>query len=210
MKKFLCYMTRQKELIPVAYTDADNQRLHYGELDQAPRKTAFPILPVINGYAEAGEEIDILVFTEEYENSERNYETFVAEAMALCAEKGIHLRNGQVTKILIPFDDGIGAQLTAFQKIIDRIEDGDELHACITYSSKPAVIVELMALRYARQIKKDTYIACVVYGGLDFIDRSKPYIYDVTALAQLDDILRMLGQSGDKNPKETLQKILSI
>lgn len=209
MKKFLCFMTRQPTLVLAAYKAVDNQRLHYGLPGKAPRETAFPILPVVNGYAEPGDEIEILVFTEEYENSKKNFEVFAAEAKQLCEEKGVMLRNGQVTRVMIPYDDGLAAQLTTFQAMIDRIDDGDELYACITYSSKPAVILELMALRYARQLKKDTYIACVVYGGLDFITRAAT-IYDVTALVQLDDIVRVLAQSGDTNPKETIQKILSL
>lgn len=209
MKKFICFSTRQQHLSPVQYVAVDNQKLHFGTPGDPPRETAFPILPVLNGYTDSGEEIELIVLTEEYEKSKENFEILSGEVKALCEEKNVTLRNGRITQIMIPYEDGIDAQLLAFQKIIDRIEDEDELHACITYGSKPGEIVELMALRYARMIKKNTFIACVAYGNVDF-KNGKAWIYDETALAQLDDIMRVLSQNGDKNPKETIQKILEL
>jgi hypothetical protein len=70
-------------------------------------------------------------------------------------------------------------------------------------------MVELMALRYARQIKKGCYISCIVYGQYDW-DKKQMKLYDETALAHLDDIVRMLAEYRDPNPKATLDRIIAM
>lgn len=207
LKKFLCYIPLQEILRYVSYQAVDNQKLHYGNAGEAPLPAAFPILPVLNGYMEPGEEIEILALVNDYGNSHRNYEVFAQEASALCEKRGAKLRNQEITKILVPYESGIDSILTGFDKLLDRLEDGDEIYACVTFGTKPSSIIEVMALRYARLFLKDVYIACVAYGGLDHITK-KACIYDVTALVQMDDIIRMLAQGGANNPREAIRRIL--
>lgn len=209
MKKFITYMPRQPELGAFGYEAVDNQKLHFGDPNESPKATAFPIIPVISGYTESDEEIAVIAFTERYEFSERNYKLFENEILTLCSERGIVLRDGAIKKVTLPYDDGVTSQIESFQLLVDSIEDGDELYACLSYSSKPAEITELMALRYARMVYKDVYIACAVYGQVNF-KLKEAKIYDETALVYLDDIVRMLAQYGDKNPKETIRRMLSL
>ena len=93
--------------------------------------------------------------------------------------------------------------------MIDHLADEDEIYACITYGTKPSAVIELMALRYIRQIKKNASIGCVAYGGLDHLS-GRAKIYDVTALVQLDDIIRVLAQTGVEKPREAIQRILDF
>ena len=176
----------------------DNKLLAYGE-------TRFPIIPVIHAYARPGEDFRVLLVVEEYENCLQNAQTFRQELEALCREAG--LLCPEIEILSIPFDDSVTTQIATFQLLTERIRDDADLYACITYGSKPAPIVELMALRYARQMKKDTYIACVVYGQFDH-NRGKAMLYDVTALARLDDLMRVLIDSGMPDPQSMLQTLL--
>ena len=209
MKKFLCYSSRQERLDPYSYQAVDNPKLHYGKPGEPAKAVEFPVIPLLNGYAEPNEEVELIIFAEEYSNSIRNCDLLCRRAVDLCAEKHVKLRNNVPTVVPIPYEDGIDAQLAVFQTIIDHIADEDEIYACITYSSKPGEIVEMMALRYARQVKKNTSIECVVYGNVDF-KKKEAWIYDETALLQLDDILRVLIEYGATNIAQTLKKLISL
>lgn len=200
MKTFLSFAPRQPEhaLKKAVYEPVDNGALAYGE-------TRFPILPVIHAYARPDEAFRVLLVVEEYENSIQNAQTFRQELEALCRADG--LLCPEVEVLSIPFDDSVATQIATFRLLTEQIQDNADLYACITYGSKPAPIVELMALRYARQMKKDTYIACVVYGQFDH-NRGKAVLYDVTALARLDDLMRVLTDSGVPDPQAMLQTLL--
>lgn len=208
MKIFITFSPQQAEgkLNLAKYETTGNERLSYG-------LTRFPVIPVINGYTEPGEEIRVIVLCQEFEACVRNLSYFQQELEALFQAKGLRSAaesSELYERVDVPYGDAVANHIETFQKLIDRIRDGDELHACITYGSKPAPMVELMALRYARQLKKDTYISCVVYGKYDWRPDAPSYIYDVTALTHLDDIIRVLAQSGDPNPKATLDRILKV
>lgn len=209
MKKFITYMPRQIPR-PAVYEAVDNQRLHYGAIGEKPKQTQWPIIPVINGYSEEGDNIAVLAVTEEdYPNCKNNYYTFSSEVTALCNEKKVSLHNGEVTLVPVKYADDVVQCVESFQSVLDFIEDGDELHVCVTYGSKVGEIILMMTLRYARVVNKDVYISCVVYGGYDH-DSNTSKIYDETALIYMDDIVRMLAQYGDKNPRETIRRMLSL
>ena len=201
MKKYICFCSRQALNDHLPYQAMDNQRLSYGA-------TNYPIVPVINGYGEAGDEIEVLAFTENLGECQNNYEKLNNEVLALCEEKGMILHGGAVTRIEFPLDDAIDSQLVLFDKMIDHIDDGDILYACTTYSSKASVITELMALRFARMIKKNVFIECVTYGTKIF-QTGERRIYDVTALVQLDDIMRIVTLTGRKEPQKLLRKLIA-
>lgn len=200
MKLFISFSSQQEKLLTFHYVPQGNQRLEYGE-------TAYPILPVINGYTEPGEEIRMVLIVQDYEFCHKNAAVFQTAFEALCAEKQLVCKG--IEKIIIPFDDAVSTHIATFQKLIDAIHDGDDIHACITYGSKPAPMAELMALRYARQIKKDTFISCIAYGQVNFKTKEAK-LYDETALAHLDDIVRMLAEQNDPDPKRTLDRLIAI
>lgn len=202
MKTFISFAPQQPKgrLNASVYEPQGNQCLAYGP-------TRFPIIPVINGYAATGEEIRMIMVVPEYENCQYNFELFRQEFEGLCREK--ELRCEGIDVVEVPYDDAVATHLQTFRKLIDRIRDGDDLHACITYGTKPSPMVELMALRYARQIKKNTFISCIVYGQFDHNSNTSK-IYDETALAQLDDIMQTLAVMGDSDPRKTLDQIIGM
>ena len=203
MKVFITYSPQQERLNPYHYEPQGNERLEYGQ-------TRFPIIPVINGYAVPGEPFRVILIVQEapdFEFCRKNAVTFHAELEALCAEKGLVCE--EVRELHVSFNDHVSSQLDTFQALIDAIEDGDDIHACITYGSKPASTTELMALRYARQLKKDTYISCIAYGQVNF-QLKKAKLYDETALVHLDDIIRVLAQTGAPNPGAVLKNIIEL
>lgn len=209
MKTFITFSPQQDVLRSFRYQTTGNDRLAYGE-------TRFPIIPAINGYAEPGEEIRVIVLCQKYEWCVHNLSYLQEELETLFREKNLRSAapdGALFERVDVPYGDAVTDHIESFQALIDHIQDGDDLHACITYGSKPAPMVELMAMRYARQLKQNTYISCVVYGKIVWnkVEATKEaFIYDVTALTHLDDMIRVLAQIGDPNPKAALDLMLQI
>lgn len=208
MKLFITFSPRQEEgkLHLSKYKPQGNQRLLYDE------GTRFPIVPVINGYTEPGETIRVIAVCPDFKCCRRNLGYLKEELEALFARKGLvsaAADGAPFELIVVPDDDRVSSYVDTFQKLIDAIRDGDDIHACITYGNKPAPMAELMALRYARQLKKDAYVSCVVYGKYGWGGNDSE-IYDETALVHLDDIIRVLAQTGNPNPGETLKQIIGM
>lgn len=208
MKVFITFSPRQGEgkLHISEYVPQGNDRLLY------PQGTRFPIVPVINGYTDPGETIRVIALCQDYPDCHRNLNYLQQELEELFARKNLISGNAEGSlfhKITIADDNAVSTQIDIFQKMIDILEDGDDIHACITYGNKPVPMVELMALRYARQLKKDVYVSCVVYGEFGW-SGAPCKIYDETALVHLDDIIRVLAQSGLPNPGETLKQIIGM
>ncbi len=208
MKKFLTFCARQ-ELTFGPYEATDNPRLHYGPVGQSAKATRFPILAAMYGYTDPGDTIEVLAVVEDRPDCQNNAALLEEEVQEFCAERNVTLRSGKVVQIPIPNDEGIDTLLKAFQAIIENIEDQDVIHACITYSTKTNMITELMALRYARMVKKDTFIECVVYGDMNFQTKKKR-IRDVTPLVQLDDILRMITHLDLQQPEKKIRELLHL
>lgn len=209
MKKFITVIPLQVQgqLRRYHYQAVDNSRL------QMDGPTSFPILTAVNGYVQPGEEFHLLAIAADSEDGRRNCAVLRDELERLCRTKGCPCP--QVETIPAPADEGVAAQIAAFQRLIACVEDDDELFVCVTYGTKLLSQVTLMAVQYAYQAKKNTSISCVVYGQIDRSGGQEPErwtarIYDETALLQLGEIVRVLVQRGTADPRAALDEILSL
>ena len=209
MKKFITVIPLQVQgqLRRYHYQAVDNSRL------QMDGPTSFPILTAVNGYVQPGEEFRLLAIAADSEDGRRNCAVLRDELERLCRTKGCPCP--QIETIPAPADEGVAAQIAAFQRLIACVEDDDELFVCVTYGTKLLSQVTLMAVQYAYQAKKNTSISCVVYGQIDRSGGREPQlwtarIYDETALLQLGEIVRVLVQRGTADPRAALDEILSL
>lgn len=209
MKKFITVIPLQVQgqLRRYHYQAVDNSRL------QMDGPTSFPILAAVNGYVQPGEEFRLLAIAADSEDGRRNCAVLRDELERLCRTKGCPCP--QIETIPAPEDEGVAAQIAAFQRLIACVEDDDELFVCVTYGTKLLSQVTLMAVQYAYQAKKNTSISCVVYGQIDRSGGQEPErwtarIYDETALLQLGEIVRVLVQRGTADPRAALDEILSL
>lgn len=204
MKKFFTIIPLQQkgQLSPHHYRAVGNPRL---EMDT---HTCFPILTAVNGYAEPGEDIRLIAVMTDTEDGRRNCETFRAEFDALCQARGFTCSRG-VEVIPVEQDERVSTHIATFQTLIDHVEDKDELFACMTFGTKPLSTAVQMALQYAYRVKNNASISCIVYGQ---INRSEGIasVYDMTALIQLDEIVRVLAERKVQDPKAVLDRILSL
>lgn len=175
------------------------------------KKTSFPIITAINGYCEENEEIEIYAIVNNTEAELYNFELLCSELSEIIKEKKLICKLG-VQKIEIKEEQDVMAQTDLFQKLIDVVADDDELFACMTFGTKPQTTVMQMAIQYAYRIKKNTSIGCLVYGEIVRPENENWYgnVYDMTALVQLDEIVRILATQKVENPKEIISTILSV
>jgi len=72
----------------------------------------------------------------------------------------------------------------------------------------------MMAMRYAREIKKNTVISGVVYGKITRNGSVKEdwdaQLYDMTALIQMEGIITKLSERHLQHPEEAVRHILNI
>ena len=209
MKKFITVVPLQKDgqLKKYVYRAMGNSRL---QLDTA---VTFPILTAMHGYLEPGERSKLVALWQDTEDGRRNLRILREQMEEVCAKRNLALP--ELDSVKIGMEDTVSTHADNFRKLIDRVEDDDELFACITFGTKPASQTVLMAVQYAYRIKRNASISCIVYGG---VDRSMgedptqwaPAVYDETALAQLDEIVRLLADRGVSNPREAIRQILSL
>ena len=194
----------------VFYTPVGNPKLEY------PFETRFPIIPVINGYTEPGDDVRVIAVITDGDNSnarntEYNYGTyFVPEIKKICDER--KLRTDGIELIRTPDSEDMDTQLKLFFDIAGGINPGEELYACITYGTKPMPIVLTMALNYAYKLKKDVSVGCIVYGRFPHWESgdSRTFIYDTTSLFHMDSIVNKLSEIKAGDPETAIRLMLGL
>lgn len=210
MKKFYSIISMQpgldQETSAYLYQAVGNTKL------QLDHKTRFPIITALEGYTQPGEEVAVIAVVSDMELGRRNLELFRREVEEVCRKKQLSCTGVQV--VTVPTDDRVATHVATFQKLLDFAADGDELFSCMTYGTKPMSTALMMAVQYAYRVKENTTISCIVYGQIfrPGDDRSNwtASVYDMTALVQLDEIVRVLADRGVENPKAVIDSILAL
>lgn len=212
MKKFITTippMQRPWNLKNGVYTTVNNERLC------CDFKTCFPVLPLIKGYSEGNEEIEIIAIFADDPDRCRDKETDLDISRANYDRFKYHLSkylsdiNYKINEITIKYDETVEAHLNTFTKIIEQIDEGDTVFADITFGTKPLPIIEIMALNYALRIKKDVQVECLSYGGFNF-NTGEMGVFDVTSLLYMDEIINNMAKMNVENPIEMIKDILKL
>ena len=207
MKKFFtCVPLQPSERFKAyKYEAVDNDRLALEKV------THFPIINVINGYAESGDEIQVIAVVTDNEDCRKNYEVLEEEIREICKEKNITCPKG-VEKIMVPADEAVETELKNFQKVTDYVSDDDALYACMTYGTKTLSMIIMMAIQYAYRVMKNTSIDCIVYGQINREDREheKAKVFDMTALVKVNELINILAPKKVKNAREIIEAALNF
>ena len=205
MKKFFMITPLQPigRLNEGLYEAIGNEKLAYG------KKTRFPLIPVINGYAQKDEEIRVITITPNTVPANVHLQEFKEELEALKAEKGFICN--EVENIPVTYAGDVNTQIEIFQKLLPYMENNDRLYGCLTYGNKPMPIAELMGIQYAYRALQNVSIECLVYGELDHSLEPAPMrIFDITALVQLDELVRVLAEKKVKDPVKIVNMVLGM
>lgn len=202
MKKFITYISMLPE-----------DSLHKCDYESdAPKLRAsgirFPISAMLSGYAEAGEEVCVITVMERgNEDCLRNQKLLLEELDETAARVGFAYT---LRLIEISPEETAKEHLRTFSRLISEIEDGDIVHACLTYGTKPTPIVELMALNFAYKAKKDVSVRCIAYGKLNRKNGTvlNAVIYDITPLFYMNEITDQLSAAKVKHPEQFIKKLL--
>ena len=191
-----------KDLLRVSvYKAVDNALLAYDQ------PTGFPIIPVINAYAKAGEEIRLIAVTPDTDSAMIHVGQLQKELDALQERKGFICSGVEVIKVTYAGD--VETQIEIFEKLMDYFEDGDKLYGCMTYGNKPMPIAEMMAIQYAYRVLRNVTIECLVYGELDHSKPDHPMsLFDITSLIRLDEIVRVMADQKISEPQKFLHTLL--
>ncbi len=205
LKKILTIAPLQHvEAGDLIYDAVNNEKLQYNV------PTCFPVLPLIHGYVEAREAVEVFVLTtENHETALENYQTIEREISSLCERISASCA---ISKIGIPYDEMVEVQLNTFKTLIDKISDGDSVLVDMTYGPKCLAVILMMAMNYGYRVCKDCAIECFVYGSMDFREGhpSGKRIYDITSLFLMDQIVNELAKSKNKNPMKAIENILNM
>ena len=189
----------QDALKPTLYKAPGNSRLEY------KNETRFPLILLINGYAEEGEEIRVFAITPETEHTPRHVKQLSEELSALQEKKGFKCKGVEVIPVLYAGD--VRNQIDIFHKVINKLEDNDRLYGCITFGNKPMPIAEIMAIEYAYRVLENVTIGCLIYGEKNHTT-NEAIIFDITAMIQLNEITSILAEKRVKDPKRIMDLII--
>ena len=186
------------------YKAVGNSKLVY---DQSTR---FPIIPVINGYVEKGEEIQVIVVVPNQDSARYHVDEFRQELRKLANEKEFSFGDDVLT-VPVRYAGDVECQLEIFKKLLPCIEDEDTLFACLTYGKIPMPISELRSTQYGCRVLENVSIGSLIYSELDHSSHKKEMkIFDITALIHVDELVRLLAQQKVKEPRHFLEEVLDL
>lgn len=208
MKKFITATPLQAasdELGTLTYYAVGNSKL------QLDKPISFPILAAVNGYVKPGEDFRLITVMTETPANVHNRDRLIQQLKSLCQDRG--LKCPEVETVVIGEGQKVSTHVETFRKLLDYVDDSDELFCCMTFGTKPLSQAMMLAVQYAYRIKRNASISCIVYGEIDH-SKPKPWkdgcIYDMTALIQMDEIVHMLAERGVSDPKAALDAMLSL
>lgn len=201
MKKFICISNFQlpEKFQAGIYYPVDNEKLRYD------KETHYPIINVINAFAESDEEVELITVIADYKNAKINYDTLIAEVEELEKAKNIKVKR---TECIIPYGSSLDTQLKMFEKLITHMEDNDRLYCDISYGTKVMSQILTMTVNYGYRVNNDVTLGCIVYGEKDH-NTEKLKIYDITSLNYLDEIVRIMAENKVKEPLERIRALLN-
>ena len=200
MKKFIYISNFQnpERFEAGKYIPVDNEKLEYD------KEVHYPIINVINAFAEQDEEVELITVIADYDNSKVNYKTLISEVEELEKTKHIKVKK---TECSIPYDNGLDTQLEMFEKLIANMEDNDRLYCDITYGTKVMSQILTMSVNYGYRVNNNVTLGCIVYGEKEH-NTGAQKIYDITSLNYLDEIVRMMAENKVKEPLKRIRALL--
>lgn len=189
MKKFICIMPTSV-LESHVYEAVGNQN----------STTSFPIIPLIKGYTESEEDLQVIPVLTASDS------TSLSNAVSLTHELEAIDRDALITSINADLSKSVDGSIELLTKLIPLLEDGDHLYVCLHFASTTVQFAIISALQYAYRALRNVSIECVCTQG----ESGKYQNVDITALVQAGELLQTLTERRAKDPARILSMTLAL
>ena len=173
----------------------------------------FPINGVLSKVLKKDEEVKVVLLkaidpTDPDKRSDENEGKYKAELACINEKIGAKILYDSVA---IDFTETRKEQENLLKGIVDRIDEGADIYADITYGPKSMPIILFYALGFAERFLS-AEVWHIVYGKAYFDREGKPHsheIIDMTSLYYLNATLNHINISDPKTARELLDKLLA-
>lgn len=193
MKKFICIMPTSV-LKPHVYEAVGNEKIGY------QNSTSFPITPLIKGYTESEEDLQVIPVLTASDS------TSLSNAVSLTHELEAIDRDALITSINADLSKSVDGSIELLTKLIPLLEDGDHLYVCLHFASTTVQFAIISALQYAYRALRNVSIECVCTQE----NEGKHQNVDITALVQAGELLQTLTERHHKDPAKILRMTLAL
>ena len=180
-------------------------------LSKTDREVIFPINALLAVNLKQSDDVKVVLLLKDdiNQNSKRNMGEFMAELDDINMSIGANIRYEYITS---PFVETKDTHENLIKQMIDKIEEGQELYADITYGPKPLPIVLFTVMNFAEKFM-GTEIKNIVYGKVDFTAANEPInpiLYDVSPLYFLNSVINTMEVDCIDKAKTMLDTILDF
>ncbi len=193
MKKFICIMPTSV-LESHVYEAVGNEKIGY------QNSTSFPIIPLIKGYTESEEDLQVIPVLTASDS------TSLSNAVSLTHELEAIDRDALITSINADLSKSVDGSIELLTKLIPLFEDGDQVCVCLHFGTPAMQFAIISALQYAYRALRNVSIECVCTQG----ESGKYQNVDITALVQAGELLQTLTERRAKDPARILSMTLAL
>ena len=176
------------------YEAVGNEKIGY------QNSTSFPIIPLIKGYTESEEDLQVIPVLTASDS------TSLSNAVSLTHELEAIDRDALITSINADLSKSVDGSIELLTKLIPLFEDGDQVCVCLHFGTPAMQFAIISALQYAYRALRNVSIECVCTQG----ESGKYQNVDITALVQAGELLQTLTERHHKDPAKILRMTLAL
>ena len=131
------------------YEAVGNEKIGY------QNSTSFPIIPLIKGYTESEEDLQVIPVLTASDS------TSLFNAVSLTHELEAIDRDALITSINADLSKSVDGSIELLTKLIPLFEDGDQVCVCLHFGTPAMQFAIISALQYAYRALRNVSIECV-------------------------------------------------
>ena len=170
----------------------------------------YPINAILADTIKKDDEIKVILLrtANPTENNQKNSDLFIQELNSINTSIGAKITYEVLDSEFKETKDNHELRL---KQMIDKIEDGSELFADITFGPKPLPMILMCVLSFAEKFLKCD-VKSVVYGKVNFTGEniSNPELYDVTSLYYMNNLTNSMVAKDGTEARKTLDEFFSL
>ena len=206
MKKIVfCDIPMKKQLDSMVYAGTGNTNISY---DKA---VIYPVNAILAETLKKEDEVKVVLLRTQDKagNSGVNSGKFMEELDKINSEIGAKITYETLDSEFKETKDNHETRLKA---MLDKIDEGAQLYADITFGPKPLPMILMCVLSFAEKFF-NCDVKSVVCGKLTFDDintAGSPELYDVTSLYYLNNLTYSMVASDGKEARQNLDEFFSL